>query len=76
MINMKCYVSICAILGFVLGSICIALDGLNSFYSLTAKDIQGNEISLEQYKGMVSHTLYCKLPTTEHCHNLRILYPN
>ena len=27
------------------------------FYSLTAKDIQGNEISLEQYKGKVRHWL-------------------
>lgn len=51
---MKCYVNICAILGFVVGSICTAPDSLN-FYSLAAKDIQGNEISLEQYKGMVSH---------------------
>ena len=49
---MKSFVKLFAILGFIFGASCTAPKSMD-FYSLTAKDIQGNEISLEQYKGKV-----------------------
>lgn len=50
--TMKSFIETLAVLGFICGAVCTASKSLD-FYSLTAKDIQGNEISLEQYKGKV-----------------------
>ena len=49
---MKPFVKVFTILGIIYGASCTAPESLD-FYSLTAKDIQGNEMSLEQYKGKV-----------------------
>jgi hypothetical protein len=48
--------TILMILGVIYGADCTAPESLD-FYSLTAKDIQGNEMSLEQYKGKVRHSI-------------------
>ena len=50
---MKSFIKTLAVLGLIYGASCTAPKSLD-FYSLSAKDIQGNEISLEQYKGKVS----------------------
>ena len=53
---MKSFVKVFIILGIIYGASCTSPEGLD-FYSLTAKDIQGNEMSLEQYKGKVQRPI-------------------
>ncbi len=50
--RMESFVKVFTILVIIHGASCTAPESLD-FYSLTAKDIQGNEMSLEQYKGQV-----------------------